>query len=847
MTDDPKNAGGPVSPGPADSHPSIPSNDNPILAAALALAARGVPVFPVFEAVFLDGQPAICACRVPSCKHVAKHPRTAHGFKDATTDEVVIRGWWGKWSNANLGIATGAVSSLVVLDVDPRHQGDARLAELVAKHGPLPATPTVKTGGGGNHFYFSHPGVKVKSVEVVHGLDSKADGGYIIAPPSVHASTNAYEWAPGLSLSDISLAPAPEWLLEMIRGSSAGKKGKLVESKGHMEVSEGTRNSTLTSFAGRLRRRGKNEEEIVAELEAFNREKVKPPLSGDELRSIAQSVAKYPVNAEIPYRITAKGMEYDKPTREGSVPVRITNFTARIVADIIEDDGAETVRRFEIEGKMAGTSIVTSLLLAEKFTAMSWPVEVLGASAVVFPGYSGESHARAAIQLLSGSVPPKRVFGHTGWREIDSRWVYLPAGGGIDKEGVVQDAHVALTGALAGFVLPAPPVGADLAVSVRGLLRVISIGPRTTTFSVLAAVFRSVLGGADFSLFLMGPTGVLKSELAALAQRCFGAGLDARHLPGSWSSTANSLEDMAFRAKDAIFVVDDFKPSGDAIGDARMHQQADRLLRNQGNGAGRGRLKGDGTQRPARPPRGLILITGEDIPRGESLRARILIQEIADGDIDLGLLTHCQKDGDDGVYAAVTAAFCQWTAANLPQLRTEWKARAATLRAKFAGGHKRQPNILADLQAAFEFFVQFIRETTGDTVLTATTADSLVAECKTALNEAGKAQSRFQKAAEPTSRFMELFSSAISSGRAHIASVDGDEPSNSGAWGWCREQVGDKTVVRAYGDRVGWVEDDDLYLDPRLRIGRRCRRLRKAMASRSARTRCGSGSTKGGF
>src|SRR5439155_20019622 len=131
------------------------------------------------------------------------------------------------------------------------------------------------------------------------------------------------------------------------------------------------------------------------------------------------------------------------------------------------------------------------------------------------------------------------------------------------------------------------------------------------------------------------------------------------HLPASWRSTANAIEALAFAAKDSILVVDDFAPSGDAYAVARLHKEADALLRAQGNAAGRQRMRADATLRPHRPPRGLLLSTGEDVPRGQSLRARLLILELVAGDIDVSRLGACQRVAAEGTYALALSAFVQ--------------------------------------------------------------------------------------------------------------------------------------------------------------------------------------------
>src|SRR5262249_34850875 len=177
------------------------------------------------------------------------------------------------------------------------------------------------------------------------------------------------------------------------------------------------------------------------------------------------------------------------------------------------------------------------------------------------------------------------------------------------------------------------PAAASLQTAVRASLGLLRLGPDRIVLPVLAAVYRAALGDSDFGLHLSGPTGCFKSELAALAQQHYGAGMDARNLPANWASTGNALEGLAFTAKDALLVVDDFAPQGSSADVQRYHREADRLLRGQGNRAGRQRMRADGSLRPEKPPRGLVLSTGEDVPRGQSLRARLLTLEVSPGDL----------------------------------------------------------------------------------------------------------------------------------------------------------------------------------------------------------------------
>jgi len=165
--------------------------------AALAYAAAGWPVLPV--AGMTEGG---CSCR-RSCAHPGKHPLTRHGVHDATTDPVLIGDWWRRSAGANVGIATGAASGLVVVDVDLPRGGRESLRVLVEAGYDLPATLRSLTGGGGLHLFYAHPtGVGVANVvgglpgvvEALPGIDLRGDGGYVVAPPSVHASGGRYRW-----------------------------------------------------------------------------------------------------------------------------------------------------------------------------------------------------------------------------------------------------------------------------------------------------------------------------------------------------------------------------------------------------------------------------------------------------------------------------------------------------------------------------------------------------------------------------------------------------------------------------------------------------------------------------
>lgn len=312
MTRGPQNDAAPVATGAgvkktlAQSQP----NDSPTLTAALAYAARGWPVLPLHNPRTLAEGAVACSCGRATCESIGKHPRTPHGLKDASDDPNVIRGWWSRWPHANVGVRTGASSGLLVLDIDPRHGGDDSLVALEHAHGPLPPTVRAETGGGGSHLLYKHPGgvVKSRSGAIVDapGIDCKSDGGYIVAPPSLHASGALYQWADKRGPAAIPLADAPDCLLALLRGkpprdalSRTGGGAAAPASTGETvapgePIREGKRSDTLASIAGSMRVRGLDKDAISAALLVVNGKRCVPPLSVSEVHSIAASVAKYP-------------------------------------------------------------------------------------------------------------------------------------------------------------------------------------------------------------------------------------------------------------------------------------------------------------------------------------------------------------------------------------------------------------------------------------------------------------------------------------------------------------------------------------------------------------------------
>jgi hypothetical protein len=510
----------------------------------------------------------------------------------------------------------------------------------------------------------------------------------------------------------------------------------------------------------------------------------------------------------IPYRTTESGLVFLlRLNNKRVVRVPLCNFNARILRDVEEDDGVETRHTFEIEATLDGQTRRFTLPAAQ-FAAMNWPLEYLGARAVIHVAGS-KPHLRAAIQVQSTAVVTETVYKHLGWRPHEGKLVYLHGQGGIGEHGAVPGVRVALPEQLSRYRLPTPPQGTALRDAIRASLRILEVAADAVTIPLYAGVWRSILGGADFGLHLVGPSGEGKSTFAVLLQQHWGAELDAQHIPASWLSTANANELLAFTAKDALLLVDDFVPAAGGAHSTRKDQEADRLFRGQGNSAGRSRLRSDATLQLPKPPRGLILSTGEATPRGLSVRARILTVEMSQGGLDWERATACQKDAGEGHYAAALAGYLHWLAPQLDEVRKRMPGRLAGLReqATASGLHKRTPGIVANLAFALELFTAFA---VAAKAMTPRQAEAFQARCWKALGEAAAAQPTVQAHGESAQRFLGLLRQAIATGQAHLAGPDGQAPAQPSPAGW--QQDGDTWSPR--GDLIGWLDGADLYLEP---------------------------------
>ena len=516
-----------------------------------------------------------------------------------------------------------------------------------------------------------------------------------------------------------------------------------------------------------------------------------------------------------------------KPSAE--LPKPLCNFSARIVEEVLHDNGDEEPETFfMIEGQLAtGRGLPSIEVPSGSYNSLVWVTARWGAGAIVTAGNSGKDQLREAIQVLSPDINRRTVYTYTGWRCFNGEWRYLHGGGAIGHDGNIVGVEVNPgPGHMGLYRLPVPPDGEALGAAIRASLGLMDLAPNRPELGafLLAAIFRAPTAEAapiDHGGWLFGSTGNYKSEAAALALAHFGE-FDGRHIPANFTDSEGNIERKTHAAKDALIVVDDFKPTGAANDVNKLHSKADRIFRGVGNQAGRGTLMVNRKERAALHPRGFVLATGEDLPRGQSLRARLTVIDLGKGDIDRARLTELQKAAREGVFRQVMAAYLKWLA---PQMDVWKKVLPDMLRANrdkaiglgFASAHERTPSDYASLRVGLTLLAEFITQTGA---LPPTKAADFEDRGEKALRALMARQGDNQREECEVRRFFALLQSALSAGRCHVSDkfTQGKPEDKPHFWGWraIPMPVEDGNPIEQYrplGERIGWTDGKTLWLD----------------------------------
>jgi Bifunctional DNA primase/polymerase, N-terminal len=247
----------------------------PLGLAALALASRGLRVFPIIART--------------------KNPAIKDNLRLATIDEGIIRAWWRNL-DFNVAIATGPNSGVWVLDIDGE-EGESTLRRLETQHGALPATVESITGGGGRHLFWRWPaGAEIRNSQVradLPGIDVRANGGFVVAPPSIHPSGSAYAWSVD---SASEFAEAPEWLIDIVARRQTREPVATPPEAWRSFIDDAYagshRGHAVARLSGLLLRKYLDPHVVVSLCQIFNTDRCVEPLARAEVFRIVNDIAR---------------------------------------------------------------------------------------------------------------------------------------------------------------------------------------------------------------------------------------------------------------------------------------------------------------------------------------------------------------------------------------------------------------------------------------------------------------------------------------------------------------------------------------------------------------------------
>lgn len=483
-----------------------------------------------------------------------------------------------------------------------------------------------------------------------------------------------------------------------------------------------------------------------------------------------------------------------KHTNDGAR--KMTTFVALPTKIVAKDDGSSVEKVFVIDGwTRSGHPLPQATVRAEDFPSMNWVLKQWDFAANIMPGNNVKDNLRYVMTEVGEKTATREtVYTHTGWRKIGGKYVYLHTGGAIGGERV----HVELDSGLShygfshqlGDECTAMMAAAMIPMFQYSMAHRVSVPLLGLCFLTPLREFLSQAGYSPrFAMWLNGKTGSHKSTATALALSFFGD-FDIDRFPASFHDTANHIRKKAFLVKDCLLAVDDYHPNTSPQEKRRMEAVAQSLARAYGDGADRGRMKADLTLQESMPPRGMALMSGEQVPDiGESGVARFFMIEVnpatatSPGDIpicdELEVAQHLAKRG---YFRKAMHDYILWLSRHAEDLPDTLGKAYVRLRSRAlkegAGVHGRAAEAVAHVLLGYEMMLQYM-VTVG--AMTSDQAQKEMQEAWALVLDNSRAQADIAKEDRPVSMFVRALSELITTkavGIRDISGVNAADPAN---------------------------------------------------------------------
>ena len=397
-------------------------------------------------------------------------------------------------------------------------------------------------------------------------------------------------------------------------------------------------------------------------------------------------------------------------TKDG--PRIISNFIINPKSEIIKTDGCDSESKLILEGILEGGVKLPEVEISmEDFIKMDWITQRWGIRPTISPGRNMKDYLKDCVQQISKDIDINTIYSHTGWTVQDNKYIYLHSKGGIGSDNINTDIPLELS----GYSFPKEVRDKKEAIDLS--LETLNLAKHDITIPLLYMTYLAPLVGLiaegnrtpNFVLWVYGLTGSRKTSASLAFLNHFG-NFSSNIPPASFKDTANAIELKAHTLKDSLLLIDDYHPNIDGSDARKLASTAERILRMYGDRVGRSRMRADTTLNKTYKPRGLAIVTGEDLPKGASSTARYIGVEIKREDINLDILSKLQKEHKK--LAEAMAIYIDWISKNVELVQSFIDEKFDELKVKYKKEttHGRINDAVIWLSVSFELLLTFLYE-----------------------------------------------------------------------------------------------------------------------------------------
>lgn len=397
-------------------------------------------------------------------------------------------------------------------------------------------------------------------------------------------------------------------------------------------------------------------------------------------------------------------------TKDG--PRIISNFIINPKSEIIKTDGCDSESKLILEGILEGGVKLPEVEISmEEFIKMDWITQRWGIRPTISPGRNMKDYLKDCVQQISKDIDINTIYSHTGWTVQDNKYIYLHSKGGIGSDNINTDIPLELS----GYSFPKEVRDKKEAIDLS--LETLNLAKHDITIPLLSMTYLAPLVGLiaegnrtpNFVLWVYGLTGSRKTSASLAFLNHFG-NFSSNIPPASFKDTANAIELKAHTLKDSLLLIDDYHPNIDGSDARKLASTAERILRMYGDRVGRSRMRADTTLNKTYKPRGMAIVTGEDLPKGASSTARYIGVEIKREDINLDILSKLQKEHKK--LAEAMAIYIDWISKNVELVQSFIDEKFDELKIKYKEEttHGRINDAVIWLSVSFELLLTFLYE-----------------------------------------------------------------------------------------------------------------------------------------